>query len=427
MSRLTGFASLRDRRVGIFGVGVEGRAALARLASITSDVILVDDHPSSTDVVGTDDGGLAALLTCDVVLKSSGVPARSPAVIALRQAGVDVTSALNLWMNECDCQRVIAVTGTKGKSTTTALVAFFLECGGEVAHRVGNSGQPPYDPSVDLSSGWCVVEVSSFQSVDLTVAPPRVVVTSLGSDHLDWHGSLEQYWRDKLSITHRPGSESTFVVDTPDMRSRANEFGGHLQWVSPDASDVARALHLEGAHSVSNVALALAVVADALGTSLTAVRQAVLERADQFVPLRGRLTYLATYDGVRYFDDGLATNVLATTAALEIFAQEPLTLIAGGFDRGVDYAPLARVVAQRQPPTNVITIGPAGQRIAQAMRERGVSVTSVRTLSDAVAQARTSRSGSGVVLFSPAAPSFDQYANWLERSEDFARLAASTE
>jgi UDP-N-acetylmuramoylalanine--D-glutamate ligase len=136
---------------------------------------------------------------------------------------------------------------------------------------------------------------------------------------------------------------------------------------------------------------------------------------------------LATYDGVRYFDDGLATNVLATTAALEIFAQEPLTLIAGGFDRGVDYAPLARVVAQRQPPTNVITIGPAGQRIAQAMRERGVSVTSVRTLSDAVAQARTSRSGSGVVLFSPAAPSFDQYANWLERSEDFARLAASTE
>ena len=429
MSRLTGFADLAGRRVGLYGVGVEGRAAEARLVGVTSDLVLVDDNPSSPDVQRSDEGGLEALMTCEVVLKSSGVPTRSPVVEQLREAGVEVTSALNLWMNEVDRERVIAVTGTKGKSTTTSLVAFLLECTGATAHRLGNIGQPPYDPSVDISEGWCVVELSSFQSADLRVSPPRVAITSLGSDHLDWHGSLAQYWRDKLTVTRCPGSRSTFVADSPSLRQQGDNIGGVIHWIAPDSSGLAEALHLQGAHSRSNVALALALVADALATSVDEIRRAAFECADSFVPLRGRLTYLGTYQGVRYIDDGLATSVLPAVAALEVFAGEALTMIVGGFDRGVDYEALAQALAQRGAPTSVVALGPAGLRIADEIRRRSdqVTVQVASTMDEAVRLARASRRGEGVVLFSPAAPSFDQYANWLERSEEFARLAASTE
>ena len=201
MSRPTGFADLAGKRVGIFGYGVEGRAAERRLRGL-ADLVLVDDVADlAPGVLATRDGGLEALAACDVVLKSPGIPRRRDDVLELESRGVVVTSALNLWLGEADLARVVAITGTKGKSTTTALVTFFLDCLNESAQRLGNIGQPPYDPSVDTSSGWLVLEVSSFQAVDVDLAPALVIVTSLGADHVDWHGSLEQYRSDKLSLT----------------------------------------------------------------------------------------------------------------------------------------------------------------------------------------------------------------------------------
>jgi len=124
--RPTGFADLAGKRVGIFGYGVEGRAAAARLREI-ADLVLVDDHPEpGSDVLVSGEGGLDALLQCDVVLKSPGIPRRRADVVNLDLHGVTVTSALNLWLHETDRARVVALTGTKGKSTTTALVAFFF-------------------------------------------------------------------------------------------------------------------------------------------------------------------------------------------------------------------------------------------------------------------------------------------------------------
>ena len=211
MFRPTGFADLSGRRVGVFGYGVEGRATVARLGGLCEDLVIVDDHPMDEGVLATGAGGLEALESCEVVLKSPGIPRRRLDVLELENRGVIVTSALNLWLHEVDRSRVIAVTGTKGKSTTTSLIAFFLRCLGEVAHELGNIGTPPYDPDVDVAGGWQVLEVSSFQSVDVTVAPAFVVVTSLGADHLDWHGSLEHYHEDKLAITRASGETSGLI------------------------------------------------------------------------------------------------------------------------------------------------------------------------------------------------------------------------
>ena len=248
MSPLTGFADLAGRRVGIFGYGIEGRAAAQRLYGVASDVVLVDDAPGALPgVLASDDGGLAALSSCDVVLKSPGIPRRRADVVDLEAHGVIVTSALNLWLHDIDRRRVVAITGTKGKSTTTALITFFLHCLGEAAMRLGNIGQPPYDVGIDTSQGWLVLEVSSFQCVDIDVAPAVVVVTSLGADHLDWHGSLEQYHNDKLSLTRAWGEHRTVVPYNPTFHGLRDQLGGELIEVAADTTHLATALGLVGA------------------------------------------------------------------------------------------------------------------------------------------------------------------------------------
>jgi UDP-N-acetylmuramoylalanine--D-glutamate ligase len=428
--RPTGFADLAGRRVGIFGYGVEGHATERRLHGV-SELVVVDDAPGlGPEVLVTNDGGLDALLGCEVVLKSPGIPRRRPDVVNLELHGVTVTSALNLWLQETDRSRVVALTGTKGKSTTTALVTFFLRCVGEAAQRLGNIGQPPYDPSVDTSKGWLVLEVSSFQCVDLEVAPSVVVVTSLGADHLDWHGSLEQYHDDKLSLTRAEGAHRTLVPDNVTFRQIQDQLGGELRYVESDTGHLAPALGLIGAHNNANVALALAVVETLTGVDASDLRSAVEKESYRFEPLRGRLTLVAKESlngaALRYVDDGLATSVLPTVAALEVFIDEPVALIAGGFDRGVDYSELASALAARRQPTTLITMGDAGRRLGATLAKRSdVPQHHAEHMAEAVQLARTSVAHGGIVLLSPAAPSFDQYRNWEERSDDFTAVVRS--
>ncbi len=428
MFRPTGFADLADKRVGIFGFGVEGRATARRLATLTADVVVVDDD--ARDALATTRGGLEALSTCDVVLKSPGIPRRRDDVRALEQRGVIVTSALNLWLHEVDPGRVIGVTGTKGKSTTTSLIAFFLRCLGLEAHELGNIGRPPYDVGVDVTTGWLVLEISSFQAVDLTLAPGIVVVTSLGADHLDWHGTLEQYHADKLSLTRAPGDHVTLLPAGPQFDHVESLLGGERRVIGPEDTGLARSLGLLGAHNDHNVALALAACAQATPWSYHEIREVAATHAREFTPLRGRLTLVASRDRsdgrrVRYVDDGLATAPLPTIAALEVFATEPVALIAGGFDRGVDYESLTLALTTRAATTTLVTLGPAGERLGESVSSRGSDVTvhAARDMAAAVRVASEAVAGGGVVLFSPAAPSFDAYQNWSERSNDFARFA----
>lgn len=429
MFRPTGFADLANRRVGIFGYGVEGRATKRRLASVTNDIVIVDDAPGIDGALVTSEGGLDALLSCDVVLKSPGIPRRRDDVAFVEAHDVVVTSSLNLWLHDIDRSRVIAVTGTKGKSTTSALVTFFLQSLDEPALLLGNIGLPPYDPDVDTSSGWLVLEVSSFQCVDIDVAPGIVVVTSLGSDHLDWHGTLPDYVNDKLSLTRTKGEHVTLVPDNESLRAVANQLGGDLTFVGPDATHLAARLRLMGTHSNSNVALALRATSLLTRRAEGDVHDRVDEHAASFTPLRGRLTLVGRENvnghELRYVDDGLATSALPAIAALEVFADESLAMIVGGFDRGVDYAPLARALSARNARTVVVTMGDAGQRIAEELRSVSPEITqlSASSMHEAVLRARSSLPDGGVVLLSPGAPSFDSYLNWEQRSDDFTAEA----
>ena len=429
MSRKHGFLDLIDRRVGVWGIGLEGRTTIMALRSVTADIVMVDDNPGeSAQILKTDDGGLEALATCDIVFKTPGIPRRRPDVLALEAQGVYVTSALNYYMVPFFRERTITVTGTKGKSTVTSLSKFFFDVLDVKALAVGNIGRPPYDTTLDTSEGWLVTEMSSFQTVDIEDAPPIIAITSLGSDHLDWHGSQEQYVADKLSITTKPGDHVTIVHDEPSLRAEADQLGGNVIWVSGRHPELTSALGLLGEHNENNVEMALTIVATALQRSVDDIAAEVTPRAGEFTPLPGRLTRVTSgmpEDAVTYIDDGLATSVTPAIAAITLFVDQPLVLLCGGFDRGVDYAPLSDALASRTAPTHVLTLGPAGERIGESLGGR-VTREAVATMDEAVARAREVLSGSGVMLFSPAAPSFDRYTNWEERSKDFTRAVSAT-
>ncbi|MDP3971671.1 MAG: Mur ligase family protein, partial [Candidatus Nanopelagicales bacterium] len=186
------WADLAGRRVGIYGIGLEGRSSLKACRARGIAPVIVDDRPTvavvdGVKVTATGDGGLDLLLGCDVVIKSPGISHYSNHLDQLHRNGVEIVSGLGMWMQGADRERVLCVGGTKGKSTTSALLAHLVRSAGLNCYLGGNIGDAPFDPDVSPEFDYWVIEVGSYQSVDFGVTSPHVAITSLGEDHLDWH------------------------------------------------------------------------------------------------------------------------------------------------------------------------------------------------------------------------------------------------
>ncbi len=429
------WSALSDASVGVWGLGVEGHASVRRLRTMGCVPVLVDDAPvaprvDGLDVLTTGSGGLDALLRCEVVVKSPGISRYRPEVAHLESAGVAVCGGLGLFMAEADPARVACITGTKGKSTTTALAVHLITGLGCRARAGGNIGLPPWDPSPEPDPDYWVIETSSFQVPDLVAAPHVVAVTSLAPDHLDWHGSVERYYADKLSLCTKPGVSLALADGSDDqLRAHAALIGPHLRWVT--AADVERdivwsaSLGLPGPHNARNASVARAVLVG-MGIPGASDDNRIRLAARGFGGLPSRCHSLGSIEGVEFVDDGLSTNVLPAQAALQSFEQRPVALLVGGYDRGVDYSPLGRTIAHRAAPTLVVTMPDNGPRIGAAVRAAGDSTAEVidAVSLDAAVEAAFAWAGSGaVVLLSPAAPSFGRYGDYRERSAAFAAAA----
>jgi UDP-N-acetylmuramoylalanine--D-glutamate ligase len=429
------WSALADAAVGVWGLGVEGQASVRRLRSLGRDAVLVDDEPASPaidglEVLATAAGGLGALRNCDVVIKSPGISRYRPEVAALERDGVRVCGGLGLFMAEADPTRVACVTGTKGKSTTTALAVHLLNGLGLRARAGGNIGSPPWDPSDDPPPDYWIMETSSFQVPDLENGPRVVAVTSLSPDHLDWHGTVERYYADKLSLCTKPGV-ALALADGADGELRANAalLGPHLRWVGDAEVERDRkwsqSLGLTGPHNERNASIARAVL-EGLGIPGASDGDRLADAAQGFEGLPSRCRSLGSVGGVEFVDDSLSTNVLPAQAALQSFAGRPVALLVGGHDRGLDYAPLGRTIAARTAPTLVVTMPDNGPRIGQAVRDARDGVAEVidaDSLDTAVDTAVEWARAGGVVLLSPAAPSFGRFGDYRERSAAFARAA----
>jgi UDP-N-acetylmuramoylalanine--D-glutamate ligase len=441
------WSDLRGAKVGVWGLGKEGQASVRKLRALAVAPVLVDDIPNEVGVLPTADGGLDALKACEVVIKTPGISPYRPEADELRLAGATLVGGLALWANEADLSRVVYVTGTKGKSTTSSIIGHLLRGLGRTALVGGNFGTAPYDPEQPPDYDFWVIEVSSYTAADLAVTPPVTAVTSLHPDHLPWHGGVERYYADKLSATSRPGALRTVANgDSALLRERAALLGPEVEWVSdadePGATWMDR-LGLPGRHNRRNALIARRVLV-ALGVPGADDDGRLAAAAGGFAPLPSRLTPVGTRDGVTFIDDSLSTNVLPTLAALESFPGSRVALIVGGQDRGIDYLPLAQRVRGRVEPTLVLTLPDSGPRIAEAFTatvtttDRGglggssprassagadpgfSGVIECQDMETAVGEAFRWARPDGIVLLSPAAPSFGRFRDYRDRGDQFA-------
>ena len=440
---------------GSGGSAARGARRCASYAQLGVEPVLVDDNPTEPGVRATADGGLDDLATCEIVIKTPGISPYGPEAVRLRQAGVILVGGLGLWLQEADRERVVCVTGTKGKSTTSSVIGHLLAGLGYKALVGGNFGAAPYDPQHAGDYDYWVIEVSSYTATDLASTPPVTAVTSLHPDHLPWHGGVERYYRDKLSACSQPGAELTVANgDSALLRERAGLLAPKVEWVSegdePDATWM-EPLHLPGAHNRRNALIARRVLS-ALGHAAadknlidrSADDTSLQSAADGFTPLPSRLTTVGTVDGVAFIDDSLSTNVLPTLAALDAFPGRRVALIVGGQDRGIDYAPLAAGVRGRTAPTRVLTLPDSGPRITAAFAASDVAADTAdgSDAADAAAEAATDGGFAGtadcpdlgvavaaafawarpdgIVLLSPAAPSFGRFRDYRDRGDQFA-------
>ncbi|MEM7707771.1 MAG: UDP-N-acetylmuramoyl-L-alanine--D-glutamate ligase [Pseudomonadota bacterium] len=431
-------ADLAGKKVAILGAGVEGRAALTAIGSRIGyeQLTLLDEKTLDPHVEAATRWGPLAELELehfDVVIRSPGFSVYRPELVAARQAGVRFSSGTELWLAEGPGAPVLAVTGTKGKSTTSSLVTHLLTAAGLTARLGGNIGQPLLS-FLDLKDqhklpGWFVVELSSYQIVDLAGSVEIAVLTNLLADHLDWHGSLAQYHRDKRRLLAM-ASRGTVAHES----ARAALAGqGVSEWAGSDASwqvrgsEVRRAgkkigelagWRLPGRHNLDNLEVALAAAAVA-GADV----EASLAEIRNFDPLPHRLQPVPSVRRPRCINDSIATTPDATIAAIRCFSEEPLVLIVGGFERQQDWAGLAREL-EAAPVTEVIVQGEGAERLSATLASLAPSQKHRRCsdLAAAVALALLSCDEGGVILLSPGAPSFDQFADFKERGETFIRL-----
>ncbi len=412
-------AELRGRRVAIWGFAREGQAALRFLRErdpgLAITVLDDADSPRDADValICGRDAITAAIGGFDVVVKSPGISLYDPLVAQARANGVRFTSLLNLWFATAPACRTVCVTGTKGKSTTTALIAHMLRGVGWSAVAAGNIGVPVTElPRCGLDVA--VIEVSSYQAADFSGLCDIAVLTALFQEHLDWHGSVASYRRDKLNLLRHARRS---LINRDALATVAEVLD--LAQLQHDTFAASSALHvgnryLARPHNLANLAGALAV------TRLLGVDEAsALRAAEDFPPLPHRQQEIAEVDGVLYVDDSISTTPEATMAALDVYRDRAVTVIIGGHDRGIDYDALIERL-QEEPRPGVVLMDASGERIRPRL---GCSarVRVANSMSDAVARAREMTPRGGVVLLSPAAPSYGRYKSFIERGEDFAR------
>jgi len=449
-------SQLEGKRVALWGWGREGRAAFRVLRDRLPALGLTLFCPEAEAATARAEAGTAlqvcseltgdALAAFDVVIKSPGISPYGEAAVQAAARGTQFIGGTSLWFAEhagADgvVRDTVCVTGTKGKSTTTSLLAHLLRASGARTGLVGNIGLPlleVLDPTP--APAYWAVELSSYQTGEVarSGAHPQVaVVLNLFPEHLDWHGSEARYIADKLAL----------VTEAAPRIAVLNAADPHLAALSLPHSEVVwfnqpRGWHmrgevvyrgeqavfdtahtpLPGRHNRGNLCAVLAAV-EALGLDAVALAPSVQD----FRPLPNRLQTLGSRDGVRFVNDSISTTPHASLAALECFGGQRIALLVGGHDRGLDWHDFVAHMAHDMPPVEIITMGANGPRIhalLQPLADAGrFGLHAAANLDEAVRLARTALGEKGgVVLLSPGAPSYGVYRDYVARGRHFAEL-----
>jgi UDP-N-acetylmuramoylalanine--D-glutamate ligase len=443
----------RNERVLVIGLGRSGRATIEVLGPRVAALYATDENPAidpaSVGVPFVAPANLGEILpNVTAAVLSPGIPLNGELVRRVQSAGVPVFSEVEVAYRICKAP-IVAVTGTKGKTTTTALIGEIFKRAGKTTYVGGNIGNALiHETAIATADDWVIAEVSSFQLESIRSFKPRIsLIINLSPDHLDRYFSMDEYTEAKFRIFANQGPGDTFVGNLDDERIKLapgeddNRIKARALWFShdphrnstlyvrnekmityaPPTGDPRPVeimpvdeIPLRGRHNIENVMGAILV-----GLAAGLDREAIVAAVRDFTPLHHRLEPAGTHEGVDYIDDSKATNPGSVIAALRAF-DRPIVLIAGGKAKGTDFAEMGRVVSSRAKA--VVLIGEAADDIARTIKR--ASVHRAGSMIEAVRLAASLAVPGDVVLLSPGCASFDMFASAEDRGQQFTAAVA---
>ena len=450
------FDSIKGKRVAFCGVGISNTPLAAQFAAKGAQVLVCDQR--SREQLGPVAAELEAAgaqlrlgetyldnLDADIIFRAPGMYYHLPALKAFREQGIAVTSEMEVFAQLCPCP-IIAVTGSDGKTTTSTLIAKMLEAQGRRVHLGGNIGRALLPIIEEIDPGdVAVLELSSFQLISMRAGFDIAVVTNVTPNHLDVHGCMEEYIEAKGNVFRHQNAFSKTVLgyDNAVTRGFADDVRGELRFFSykeeiprgaflrtdgmlcaASKSGVTPILHkseikLPGEHNVENYLTAIAALYDLV------TPQAIIEVARTFGGVEHRIELVTETNGVRWYNDSIATSPSRTLAGLNSFDQK-LILLAGGYDKHIPFEPMAGTVAEKV--RLLILTGPTAGAIEAAVVSHpkydasALTILHAADLPEAVALAREHAVPGDVVMLSPACASFDAYPNFEARGRHFKEL-----
>ncbi len=448
--------NVRGKRVAIIGLGVSNIPLIDYLYNLQAKVTVFDQRDKEKleeDIVRkienygfelvTGKNALHFLRGYNIIFRSPSCLPTTLQLVSEQKRGAIVTSEIEMLMNTCPC-KIIGVTGSDGKTTTTTLIYEILKKGGYNCHLGGNIGIPLFTKVRDFKEDDIVVlELSSFQLMGMEISPDISVITNISPNHLDKHSSYEEYIEAKKNIFNYQDSTGKVVLnyDNEITRSFKNEAEGKVVFFSSkeklddgviyddgmikECEDGVRKhlinvkdIHLRGVHNYENICAAIAA------TSGLVSQETQVEAIKEFKGVEHRLEFVREINGVKWYNDSIGTSPTRTIAGLNSF-DEKIVLIAGGYDKNLDYAPLARPILDKV--SKLILMGKTAPKIYDAVvnelaPDEVFPIYRAKNVEQSVELAYKFAEPGEIVLFSPASASFDMFKNFAERGEKFKEL-----
>ena len=441
------FQSLKGKKVAVLGLGVSNRPLVRLLLEFGCDVTGCDRTPREkldTEVLELEAAGCKLSLgegyldgmDADILFRTPGMHPGNPAIVSLAEKGAEVTSEMEVFFEVCPC-RLIAVTGSDGKTTTTTLISEMLKAAGKTVWLGGNIGTPLLPMVRQMKeTDFAVVELSSFQLMDMKRSPEIAVVTNLAPNHLDVHKDMDEYVDAKKNIFRYQNEGGKLILNADNAITAAFTGNGETKFFSRQGSayvDVqdgvicrggetvlpVEDILIPGVHNIENYMAAIAAV-EGLVEDAT-----IRHVAKNFGGVEHRIELVRIKDGIKFYNDSIASSPSRTIAGLRSF-QEKVILIAGGYDKHIPYDVLGPEVCRH---VKALFLGGAtGPQIADAVKncpeydESVLPVVDCGDFESAVRAAAEYAKAGDIVLMSPASAAFDQFKNFMVRGEFYKKL-----
>ena len=440
------FTSLRGKKIAVLGLGVSNRPLVRLLLEFGCDVLGCDRTPREkldAEVLQLEEMGCRLSVgdnyldgvEADILFRTPGMHPGNPAIEALRSRGAQVTSEMEVFFEVCPCT-LLAVTGSDGKTTTTTLVSEMLKAAGKTVWLGGNIGTPLLPLVRQMQpEDFAVVELSSFQLMDMTRSPKRAIITNLAPNHLDIHKDMEEYVDSKKNIFRFQDETGLLILNADNDITSAFTGNGETRFFSRrgeahvclkdgviyrggeavlNTSDIL----LPGVHNIENYMAAIAMVEGLVEDEV------IRKVAQNFGGVEHRIELVRIKDGVRFYNDSIASSPSRTIAGLRSF-QEKVILIAGGYDKHIPYDVLGPEICAHVK--QVFLCGATAPQIRAAVEgcadfHGQVEMTDCGNFENAVRTAAAAAREGDVVLMSPASASFDEFKNFMVRGEFFKKI-----